>query len=112
MLILRRPAGVVTGFGAQRAAGDDIGLAVQKRVLVELGFGQVPVDAFEPRETEFVGAISGVPYTRFLHAILSRIWRLFAKRTGHRRPGGYDLSLMKGETIIINVVNAKIKCHA
>ena len=70
VLVLRRTASVVSGFGAQRAAGDDGRLAVADGVLVERGFGQVPIDAGEILEAEFVGSIGAVSHTRFLHPSL------------------------------------------
>jgi len=63
MLVLRRAAGVMAGLGAERATGDDRSLAVANRVLVERGFGQVPVNRAEILEAELVGAIGGVAQT-------------------------------------------------
>ena len=68
VLVLRAAAGVVTGLGAERAAFDQRGFASGDGVLVERGFGEVPVDRGEIFEAEFVGAMSAVPHTRFLHA--------------------------------------------
>ena len=67
VLVLGASAGVMAGFGAKRAAGDDGGLAVANGMFVERGFGQIPVHAGEVFEAEFVGAVSAVPHARFLH---------------------------------------------
>ncbi len=57
MLVLRRAAGVMSGLGAKRAAGDDHRLAVANGVFVEGGFGQIPVNRGEIFEAEFIGTI-------------------------------------------------------
>ena len=43
VLVLRRAAGVMAGLGAQRAAGDHLGLSRRDGMLIELGFGEIPV---------------------------------------------------------------------
>src|SRR5712671_7253296 len=43
-LVLGAAAGVDAGFGAQRAALDQMGFAVCKRMFVKRRLGQVPVD--------------------------------------------------------------------
>ena len=55
------------GLGAERAALDDVTFLVGDRVLVERRLGQVPVDRSEILEAEFVGAMSAVTQTCFLH---------------------------------------------
>ena len=67
VLVLRRAAGVHAGLRADRTALHDVGLARRDRMFVELRRFQVPVDLGQILETEFVGAVSAVPHTRFLH---------------------------------------------
>ena len=67
MLVLGRAAGVMTGLGAERAAGDDSGLAVADRVLVERRRGEVPMDAGEIFEAELVSTVGAVAQTRLFH---------------------------------------------
>src|SRR5712671_8216479 len=43
-LVLGATAGVDAGFGAQRAALDQMGFLVRKRMFVERRLGQVPMD--------------------------------------------------------------------
>src|ERR1700722_3006584 len=69
MLVLGRTAGVMSGFGTERAAGDNRRLAITNGMFVEWGFGQIPVNRGEIFEAEFVGAVGAVPRTRFLHSI-------------------------------------------
>ena len=68
VLVLRRTAGVVAGLRAKRAAGDDRGLLGRNGMLIERGLEQIPVDRGKLLETEFIGPVSAVPHTRFLHA--------------------------------------------
>src|SRR5271156_2509323 len=67
MLILWRAAGVVSGLGTQRAAGNDGRFAVADGIFVKRSFGQIPVHAGEVFEAEFIGAVRAVPHTRLLH---------------------------------------------
>ena len=67
-----RAAGVVPGLGAKRTAGDNGRLAIPDGMLVERGFGEVPVNRFEIFQTKFVGAIGTVSYARLLHSTLRK----------------------------------------
>ena len=58
----------MAGFGAERAAGDDRGLAVRDGMLVERRLEQIPVDRGQSLEAEFVGAVGAIPHPSFLHA--------------------------------------------
>ncbi len=68
MLVLGRAAGVVSGEGRQRAAGDDRSFAVADGVFVERRFGEIPIHAGKAFEAEFIGAKCGIPHTSLLHA--------------------------------------------
>ena len=57
----------MAGLGAERTAGDDRGLAVADRVLIERSVGQVPMDRTKILQTERVGAASGVAQTGFFY---------------------------------------------
>ena len=70
MLVLGRSAGVMAGFGAQRAAVDDGSLAVADSVFVQRRRGQIPVYAGEILEAELIRPVGGISETRFLHASL------------------------------------------
>ena len=59
----------MSGLGTERAAGDNGRLAITNGMLVERGFGQIPVNRGEIFEAEFIGAVRAVPRTRFLHSI-------------------------------------------
>ena len=58
VFILRRAAGVVPGLGAERATGDNGRLAVADGMLVERGFGEVPVDSGESFEAKTISSDS------------------------------------------------------
>ncbi len=58
----------MAGLGAERAAFDQRGFASGDGMFVKRRFGVIPVDRGEIFEAEFVGAMSAVPHTRFLHA--------------------------------------------
>ena len=79
VLVLGRAAGVVAGLGAERAAVHERAFAVADGVLDQKSVGQIPVDAGEIFEAEFVGAVGAVPATRFLHRSL----RLTAQISAH-----------------------------
>ena len=60
----------MAGLGAERAALHERTFAFADGVLDQEGVGQIPVDAGEIFKAEFVGAVSAVPRTRFLHLSL------------------------------------------
>jgi hypothetical protein len=70
VLVLRRTAGVMAGFGAERTARDNRSLAVADCVLVQRSIGQIPTQFGEMPEAEFVSSVRVVPHTRFSHANL------------------------------------------
>ena len=70
VLVLGAAAGMHAGLGAERAAVDEGAFAVGDGVLDQSGVGQIPVDAGEIFEAEFVGAVGAVSQTRFLHPCL------------------------------------------
>ena len=70
-LVLGAAAGVDAGLGAQRAALDDLGLAVRDGVLVKGFRGEVPVNGSQVGKAEFVGAMGAVSQTCFLHGAFS-----------------------------------------
>src|SRR3954447_10158651 len=57
----------MAGLGAERAALHDGALARARGMLVKLGRAEIPVHLTQILEAEFVGAVSAVPQTRFLH---------------------------------------------
>ncbi len=69
--VLRAAAGVDAGLSAQRAAFDDLRLAVLDRVLVKGFCGEVPVNGSQVGKAEFVGAMGAVSQTCFLHGAFS-----------------------------------------
>ena len=79
VFVLGRAAGVMSGFGAERAAGDDGRLIVADGVLVKRGLGKIPMNAGEIFEAEFVGAVRAIPYTSFLHPSLRHCACLWAR---------------------------------
>src|SRR5262249_16129259 len=68
-LVLGRTAGMDAGLGAQRAALDQVRLAVANGVLVERGLRQIPMDRGGIIEAELGSGVSAVPETGFLHGI-------------------------------------------
>src|SRR5262249_37407642 len=68
MLVLRRAAGVHAGFGADRAALHDSGVAGRNRMLVKLGRVEIPMNCSKIFEAELVGTAGAVPHTRLFHA--------------------------------------------
>ena len=67
VLVLRAAAGVHAGLRADGAALDERGFLGGQRMLVERGRVEIPVHRGQLFETEFIGAVSAVPQTRFLH---------------------------------------------
>jgi hypothetical protein len=59
---------VDAGFGAERAALDDVTFPRGNRMLVELLGRQIPVNAGEILQAEPVRAMRAVPKTGFFHA--------------------------------------------
>jgi len=80
VLVLGRASGVVAGFRAERAAGDDLGFPIGDGMLVERGLGQIPVNLLEILEAECIGAKGFIAYARLLHENLP-------KRAGYGRAG-------------------------
>ena len=75
VFVFRAAAGVDASLGAERAALHERAFAVCDRVLHQNGVGQIPMNAGEVLEAEFVGAVHAVPHARFLHPTL-RFYRL------------------------------------
>src|SRR5438477_7445402 len=73
--VLRAAAGMDAGLGAEGAAMHKRALAVSDRVLHQNGVEQIPMNAGEVLEAEFIGAVRAVPHTRCLHPSL-RFYRL------------------------------------
>ena len=98
VLVLGRTAGVVAGKGRQRAAFDHLGFAIADRMLIERRGGQVPMNRFKARQTEFIGAEGVVPHTCFLHASLPNSRAAVAARPdrGLAALKNIDLSLSPG----------------
>src|SRR5260370_40169246 len=67
VFVLRAASGMDTGLGAEGAAMYERALAVSDRELHQNGVEQVPMNASEVLEAEFIGAVRAVPHTRFLH---------------------------------------------
>ena len=55
------------GLGDESSAGRDLTFVVADRILVEPRLGEIPMQAREALEAEFVGAMGAVAHTRFLH---------------------------------------------
>jgi hypothetical protein len=72
VLVLGAASGVNTGLGAQRATGDDLGLAARNRMLVERGRGQIPMSGRKVFQAELVGAKSTVADAGLLHGLPPR----------------------------------------
>src|SRR6266566_1164778 len=70
VFVLRAAAGMDAGLGAEGAAVHERALAVCDRVLHQNGVEQIPTNASEVLEAEFIGAVRAVPHTRFLHPSL------------------------------------------
>jgi hypothetical protein len=68
----------MTGFGAERTAGDDVRFAIGDRVFIQSGCTQIPPHFGEIPETEFIGSVRAVPHTLLFHASLLK---LISRRT-------------------------------
>jgi hypothetical protein len=67
VLVLGRAAGVMSGLRAERAAGNNLRLAIAHGTFVERRFRQIPMNGRKPLQTEFVCSIGLVPYAGLLH---------------------------------------------
>src|SRR5215469_3458165 len=65
VFILGAAAGVGARLGTEGAALHQRAFAASDRVLHQNGVGQIPMNAGEIFETEFVGAVGAVPHARF-----------------------------------------------
>ena len=77
VLVLGAAAGMDTGLGAEGAALHQCTFAASDRVLDQNGVRQIPMNAGEVFETEFISAVRAVPHARFLHVEASALaaWR-------------------------------------
>ena len=66
-LVVRRAAGVLAGAGDQRAFGGQLRLAAAKRLLVQGGRAQVPVDASRPNDPKGFETVR--PLNLYGHAV-------------------------------------------
>src|SRR5262249_25917071 len=67
VLVLGRAAGVDSGLRTDRSALHDRGFLGRDRMFVELWSVEIPMDCSKLFETEFIGAMGTVPYTRLPH---------------------------------------------
>ena len=67
VLVLGGSAGMDAGLRADRSALDQRGFLGGQRMFIERRSVEIPVHRGQRVETEFVGAVSAVPQTRFLH---------------------------------------------
>src|ERR1700739_5718 len=67
VLVFGAATGMDAGLGAEGTALHERAFAISDGVLHQNGVGQIPMNAGEILKTELVGALPGVPHTRFHH---------------------------------------------